>query len=99
MIDARLLSTWDCVVGTTGRIAIVVLGLGVMVRVVVPQDVLRHLGSVVGIAILLVTLPAIISSLWASMSLAEHLGVAAIIILAIMAFGNGPKQKSKHTRH
>jgi uncharacterized protein (DUF983 family) len=46
-----------------------------------PSDVARHLGSILGIVILLIMLPAIMMNIWSSMSFWQHLG---IVILGIM---------------
>jgi hypothetical protein len=43
---------------------IIILALCVTVCAVKPSDVPRHLGLIVGIAILLIMLPTIIASLW-----------------------------------
>ena len=73
-----MLSAWDGLVGSVALIAIIILALCVIVRVVKLEDVPRHLGVIVGIVILLVMLPAIIASLWNSMSFAQHMEIAAL---------------------
>jgi O-antigen/teichoic acid export membrane protein len=98
MIEARLLSAWDGFIGTAALFAIIALGFCVMVRVVGPGDILRHLGVIVGIAILLVMLPAIIVELWHSMTFGQHIeittGLVAIIVLITAA-----ARKSRKERH
>src|SRR5579872_6186632 len=81
MIESRLFSLWDSLVGSAAPVAFIVLGLCVMMRVVNLGDVARHIGVVVGVVILLVTLPPIIVSLWSSMTLGQHLGIAFFVIL------------------
>ena len=83
--------------GSAALIAIIVLGLCVMVSVVKPSEVRRHLGVIVGVAILLIMLPAIIVSLWNSMTFGQHLGIAAIFI-AIIFLISAPRQKSGKAR-
>ena len=60
VIETRLFSLWDGLVGSAALIAIVIFALCVMVGAVKPGDVPRHLGVIVGIVILLIMLPAII---------------------------------------
>ena len=79
-------------------IAIIVLALCVMVTAVKPGDVPRHLGVIVGIVILLIMLPAIIVSLWNSMTLGQHLGIATIFI-AIVFLISATRRKSRKTSH
>jgi Ca2+/Na+ antiporter len=98
MIEARLLSAWDGLVGSVALIAIIVLGLCVMVSAVKPSDVPRHLGTIVGVVILLIILPAIIVSLWNSMTLGQHLGIATIF-LAIIFLISATRRKSAKARH
>jgi hypothetical protein len=87
VITARLLSAWEGLVGSVALLAIIVLALCVMVSVVKPGDVPRHLGGIVGVVILLIMLPAIIVSLWNGMSLGQHLGIVAISIAVLAVFG------------
>ena len=97
-METRLLSAWDGLVGSAALIAIIVLALYVMVRAVKLGDVPRHLGVIAGIVILLITLPAIIISLWNSMTLGQHLGIASIFI-AIIFLISATRRKSRKARH
>ena len=87
MIEARLLSVWDSLAGLAALIAIVVLAVCVMVGAVKPSDTARHLCVIVGIVILLIMLPAIIVSLWSSMSFGQHLGIVTLGIAMASLFG------------
>lgn len=57
-----------------------------------------HLGVIVGVVILLVMLPAIIISLWNSMSLGQHLGIATFFI-AIIFLISATQRESGKARH
>jgi uncharacterized membrane protein YoaK (UPF0700 family) len=87
VIETRLFSLWDGLVGSVALIAIIVLALCVMVGAVKREDVLRHLGVIVGIVILLIMLPAIIVSLWNSMTLGQHVGIVMVGIVIVVLYG------------
>jgi ABC-type Fe3+ transport system permease subunit len=98
VIEARLLYPWDGIVGSAALPAVVVLALCVMVNVVKPSDVPKHLGEIVGVVILLIMLPAIIGSLWNSMTLGQHLGITSIFV-AIIFLTSATRRKSTKARH
>ncbi len=95
MIEARLLSVWDGLVGSAALIAIILLALCVMVSAVKLGDVPRHLGVIVGIVILLIILPAIIIGLWNAMSFGQHLGIATILIAIIFLISAAHRKPKK----
>jgi hypothetical protein len=88
VIEARLLSLWDGLVGSAALIAIIVLALCVMVSVVKLGDLPRHLGVIVSIVILLIMLPAIILGLWNAMSFGQHLGIIVICAAIMLVAGS-----------
>lgn len=96
MIEARLLPVWDGVVEVAALLAMIVFALFVMVGAVKREDILRHLGLIVGIVILLLVLPAIILSLWSSMTLLQHLGIFALGIAFILLFSMS--RRRQHNR-
>ncbi len=98
MIESRLFSAWDGLVGSVALIAIIVLALSVMVRFVKLGDVLRHLGVILVGAILLVMLPAIIASLWTSMTLTQHLGIIFLGVMMLLLFGTSRRRPSHGRR-
>lgn len=97
MIETRLFSLWDGLVGSAALIAIIILALSVIVSAIKVGDVPRHLGVIVGIMILLIMLPAIIVSLWNSMTLGQHLGIATTLIAIVFLIG--ATRKSRKTSH
>lgn len=97
MIETRLLSVWDCLVGLTALIAIIVLAFRVMVSAVKPEDVLRHFGLIAGIVTFLIMLPAIIASLWNSMSFGQHLGTVTFVVAIGLLF-NAFRQRPHNAR-
>jgi len=86
MIEARLLFVWDGLMGAAGLLAMILFAFCVMVGAVKQEDVLRHLGVILGFVILLIMLPATIVSIWNSMTVLQHLGIATLGIASILLF-------------
>lgn len=87
MIETRLLAGWEGIVVSVALVAIVVLALCVMLGAVKVGDVPRYLSAIAGFAILLTMLPAIIVSLWNSMTFGQHLGIIALGIAIVFLLG------------
>ena len=87
MIEDRLLFAWDHFVGAAALIAIIVLAFCVMAGAVKRAEVFRHLAAIVGGAALFIVLPAILLSLWRTMTLWQHLGIVALGIAALLLLG------------
>ena len=87
MIGTRMLPGWPGIVEfiTIGVVAI--LGIGVMVHAVNLKDVLRHLGSIVGVAIILIMLPGIMAGLWSAMTFWQKFGVVLLSAFLVLAGG------------
>ena len=98
MIETRLLSAWDGLVGSAALIAIIVLAFCVMVRVVKPEEIPRHVGVIVAIVILLIMLPAIIVSLWNGMSFGQHLGITALGVAIVFLLGSSRRRPTNSKR-
>lgn len=98
MIEASLVFAWGGLARSAALIAIVILALCVMVGAVKRENLLRLLGIIVGVVILLIMLPSVIVSLWNSMTLGQHLGIAMIFIVMIFLFSAAQRRSSKATR-
>jgi hypothetical protein len=98
VIESSLLCLWDELVGSAALVAIIILTFGAMIRAVKLENILQRLVAILGIAILLMMLPTTIVSLWRSMSLTEHLGLAIVVILTIWLMG-AAKRKPRRERH
>jgi phosphatidylserine synthase len=81
MIETNLMRGWAGIVESVALFALTILAIGLIVSAVKLSEVLKHLGTILGVAILLLMLPAIMVSAWSSMSYWQHLG---IVILGIM---------------
>lgn len=80
-IESNLMRGWAGIVESVALFAITILAIGVMVSAVKLSDLGKHLGTILCFVILLLMLPAIIVSVWSSMSLWQQLG---IVILGLM---------------
>ena len=94
MIEAGFFYAWDQLVESAAFLAIIILAFCVMVSAVKLADAPRRLGLIVGVAILLIMLPAIIISLWNSMSIVQQLGIV-VIVVATLVLLRSACQKSK----
>lgn len=81
MIETNLMRGWAGIVESVALVAIAILALGIIVQAVKLSDVVKHLGTILCIAILLLMLPAIMARVWSAMSNWQHLG---IVILGVM---------------
>jgi hypothetical protein len=82
MNETSLLSGWAGIVESVALAAIIVLAICLMVGVAKLGDLLRHVVAILGVTVLLITLPAIMASLWSSMSSWQHLGIVILGCLA-----------------
>jgi hypothetical protein len=81
VVETNLMPGWAEIVESFALFAIAILAIGLIVSAVKPSEVVKHLGTILCIVILLLVLPAIMVTAWASMSYWQHLG---IVILGIM---------------
>lgn len=99
MPGTNLLSGWAGVVEAVALAAIAILAIAVIVRSVEMTDVIKHLATIVSVAILLILLPVIMVNIWHSMTFWQHLGIA--MLGAMMGFSlrgilrPGAKNKKK----
>jgi hypothetical protein len=93
MNGTNLLSGWVGIAESVALMAIVVLAMFLMVGVVKLGDVLRHLVAIFGVTILLIMLPAIMGSLWSSMTFWQHLGIVILGCLAELLLWKMPSAK------
>lgn len=75
-----------------------VLALCVMVGAVKSGDALRHVGFIVGGALLLMMLPAIIVAQWYSMTFGQHFGIAMILVALILLISAAHRKSRKGRR-
>jgi len=87
MIVAGLLSLWDKLVCVAALVAMIVIAFSLMVRVVTVGHAVRHLGTVILSAILLIMLPPIILSIWSTLSFGQQAGIGALAFLALLFLG------------
>lgn len=62
--DLKMLRLWDALVACAATLGIIITAFGVMLQILEPSEGLRRIGGMVGCALLLTILPAIIVSIW-----------------------------------
>ena len=95
MIVAGLLSLWNKLVCVAALVAMIVIAFSLMVRVVTVSQAVRHLGTVLLAAILLIMLPPIILSIWSSMPFGQQAGICALAFLALLFLGAVKKKRPR----
>ncbi|SRR6266568_2906385 len=78
MAEFNLMHEWAQLVGLIAVIGIVVTSFGVMLGIVKPSDSARHIGTILGIVLLFLILPAIVVSAWSALSFWQKMGLAAL---------------------
>lgn len=89
-----MLRLWDAIVECGAILGLILTALGMMVRLVELGDGLKRIGVVLGCAVLLIMLPAIIVSIWMGLVLWQKVGVAAVFGLAT-AFALSCRKRSR----
>lgn len=84
MHEFNLMHGWTHVVESIAVVGIVVASFGVMLGIVKPANTLKHVGTILGIVLLLLTLPTIVVSAWSAMSVWQKIGLAAPGIVACL---------------
>jgi hypothetical protein len=92
MNGSSFMQGWTVFVGLLAIIALILTAFGLMLGVVKPADALRRVGLVLGVAMLLMVLPAVLVNLWSGISLWQRLGLTAI---GIGIWHSRPRQRSR----
>jgi hypothetical protein len=97
MNGSNFMHGWVALEGSLAILALILIALGLILGIVKPVDLPRHLGVIVSIVILLIMLPAIIVGLWNAMSFGQHLGII-VICAAIMLFVGSSRRRPTNAR-
>ncbi len=81
MYEPIVVQLCESFIGSLAIIAIIVTALATMIGLVKAADTLRYLGTIVGIAIVLVLIVSVFVGLWSSMSLWRKVVAAAIVFV------------------
>ncbi len=80
MNGSNFMQGWVALTGSVAMIALILTAFGLMLGIVKPSDALRRVAAILGVVMLLLVLPAVLVSIWSSMSLWQRLVLAAIAI-------------------
>jgi hypothetical protein len=78
-----MLKLWDAIVECGAILGLILTALGIMVRLIELGEGLKRIGIILGSAILLVMLPAIIVNIWSGLPVWQKLGTMALLGLAV----------------
>jgi Ca2+/Na+ antiporter len=94
-----MLGLWDALVGCMALLGIVVVAFGIMLRVIDVSEGLRRLGLVLGSAILLTVLPAVIVGIWSGLSIWQKIGILTLVAAALLVLFAIRRKPTSHTGH
>lgn len=94
-----MLRLWDAVVECGAILGLILIALGIMVRLIELGEGLKRIGIVLGSAVLLVVLPAIILNIWSGLATWQKLGVIAVIGLPVALLLSRRKRSQSAGRH
>src|ERR1035441_3990981 len=78
MNGSNFMQGWAALTGSLAMIALTFTALGLMLRIVKPDDAARYVGAVLGIVILLALAPGILLSAWSAISVWQRIALVAI---------------------
>ena len=78
MSASNFMHGWVALTGSLATIALILTAFGIMLGIVKPADVLKHVGAILGIVIVLMLIPGVLVSAWSCMSLWQRIGLVAI---------------------
>jgi low temperature requirement protein LtrA len=97
MFEGTFIQAWARLVESLATIGIIVTALCLMLGIVERSEVIKHIGAILGIAVVLILIPAMLVNAWAALSLWQQIGVAAIGIV-IWRFRRQRRQVRNHTQ-
>ncbi len=77
MFEGTFIQVWALLVESLATIGIIVTALCLMAGLVERSEVLKHIGIILGFAIVLILIPAMLLNTWAAMSVWQWIGVVA----------------------
>ena len=97
MIESNLVNGWVSLLCILATIALIVMAVAVVLRIVKPADILKHIGALVIIVLLLTILPGVLIHAWSALEIWQQIGLLAIGI-GICLWRNSPRQSRRKRR-
>jgi hypothetical protein len=94
MNGSNFMHWWINLVGSLATIALILTAFGIMLRIVKPDDIQKHIGAILGTVILLMLIPGILASAWSALSLWQQIVLIAIGIGVVQLLR--PRRKSQN---
>ena len=78
MIESTLIHGWTRLLGSLAFLGLIGMAFAVMLRIIKPADVPKHIGAFLLVVILLATLPGILIHSLSALTIWQQLGLLAI---------------------
>ena len=78
MGESNFMHGWVTLIGSLATIALILAAVGLMLRIVKPADVLKHVGALLGIVIALIVIPCVLVSAWSQIPVWQRIALAAV---------------------
>ncbi len=78
MSESNFMHGWVALTGSLATIALVLTAFGLMIGIVKPSNALKHVGTILGIVIVLMLIPGVLASAWSGMSLWQQIALVAL---------------------
>jgi len=83
-----MLNLWDTLIACAAMLGIIATALGTMLQIIEVPNAMRHIGLILGCALLLTILPPIIVRIWLEISIWQKLGILVLIGIAAAILAN-----------
>lgn len=87
---------WVSILQLLAILSIVAVALGLMIGAVKPSDALKHIGTILGMVIILMLLPGILIGTWSRLLIWQKLGLAAIVAVLWFLRQSHRRSRDKH---
>lgn len=96
MSESSLMYGWMSLLGSIATIALILTAIGLMLGIVKPADVPKHIGAILVILVGLMVVPGIFVSAWSAMSLWQQIAIIAIGLCVIQWLRSRRQPRNKN---
>jgi hypothetical protein len=96
MTDSSLMHGWVALLGSLAMIALILAALGLILGIVKPADAPKHIGTILGMVVVLTLTPGVLVYVWSGMHLWQQVALVAIGIGVLWVLR--PRKKARRSR-
>jgi hypothetical protein len=96
-METVAICAWVSLLQSIAVIGILVVALGLMVGAVQPDDVVKHIGAILGLTIAFIRLPRLIVGAWEGLRVWKRFGLWVVMFI-FWRLRRGSRQPRKHHR-